>query len=145
MGSVAARTFPVGSLVEPLAVGGLLGRRAWLGSLQLLHHGDAPWVPRRRERAGLHPRPLLVHDVSGVADELAGEDASYVRREKLCCFELLVDDLRLGFRAAARRVETLESQEDHEADQHRKAGCNHTEDPRGTVAVLEIAAGRCAA
>ena len=119
--AVGARALAVGPLVEPLAVGGLLGGRARLDRLQRMEHGDAPRVVPLAQGACIHLRPFLVHDRARVADELTR------------------DDLRLGHGTAARGVEALEREEDDEAEEHCEAGREHAEDAGRAVPVLEVA------
>ena len=127
------------ALVEPLAVRGLLGRRARLDGLQRPEHGDAPRVVAVAERARLHLRPLLVHDRARVADELAREAVALGDGHELGRLELLRDDVRLVDGAAARGVEALEGEEDDEAEEHGEAGREDAEHPGRAIAVLEVA------
>ena len=59
--AVGPRILAILALVEPFAIGRLLGRRARLDGLQGAEQGDSPRVVALAEAAGLHPRPLLVH------------------------------------------------------------------------------------
>ena len=66
----------------------------------VLEHRDAPGVrPRCRACPTAHPRPLLVHDVARVADELARQRARAPAGQELRRLELLRDELRLGLGA----------------------------------------------
>src|SRR5436190_82532 len=112
---VGARGLAVGALIEPLAVGGLLGRRARLDSLQGAEHGQPPRVVSGAEGARLHPRPFLAYYGARVADELTREATTHREGHELGRLELLRDDLRLAHSAAARGVEALEGKEDDEA------------------------------
>ena len=138
--AVGAAVLPVGSLVEPLAVGRLLGRGAWLRRPQGTQHRQAPRVSQVAESAGLHPRPLLVDHGARIADEVTREPRSHSARQELRRLELLHDGPRLCLGAAARRVETLEGEEDDKSDQHGEAGGKDAEDPGRAIAVLEVAA-----
>ena len=141
--AIEPRFLARGGLVEPLVVGGLLGRRLRLHGLQRAEQPHAPRVDRVSLRAGAHPVPLAVDDRAPVADELAGELAGGRSREELCVLDLLDDDQRLLLGAAARLVVAREGEEDDEPEQHREPGRQHAEDPRRAIAVLEVAALGC--
>ena len=69
--AVGAGVLAIGDLVEPLRLRGLRGRRARLTVLRVRNIAIPQGFDRVAERAGLHRRPLLVHDVPAVADQLA--------------------------------------------------------------------------
>ena len=77
-----------------------------------------------------------------VADDLAREASANGDREELRRLELLPDNLRLRLAAAPRGVEALERKEDDEPEKHGKPCREHTEDPGGAVAILEVASRR---
>ena len=143
VGPVGSCALAVGPLIEPLAVGGLLGRRARLDRLQRAEHRNPPGVVAVGQGARLQLRPFLVYDGPRVADELTGEATAHRGGHELCRLELLRDDLSFGDRAAPRGVEALEREEDDEAEQHGEAGSEHAEDAGRAVAVLEVASLGC--
>jgi len=103
---------------------------------------STPIAPECPKTAGRHGRPLHVHDVPRVADQVPGEIAPGVVRKVLRRLQLLRDDLRLLLRARSRLVVRLERQEDDEPEQDREARGQHPEHTRGAVPVGEVAAFR---
>src|SRR6476660_10354247 len=77
-----------------------------------------------------------------IADEITRKPRSHCDRQELRSLELLHDGPCLCFGAAARRVETLEGEEDDESDQHGEASGKDAEDPGRAIAILEVAALR---
>ena len=99
----------------------------------------APRVDCVAQRAGDHPRPLLVDD-GGRSRRARPTSGARTAREELRRLELLRHELRLRLGAGARRVEALEREEHDEPEQHGEPGREHAEHAGRAVAVLEVAA-----
>ena len=133
------RLLPVGGLVHPPVVGGLLGGRARVDRRDGQEHLGSPRVDPVAERSCGERVPLGPRHVARVADQLARELAGHVGQE-LGRLDLLGHDRRLCLGAGTRLVVRRERQEDDEAEQDREAGGEHAEDARGSVTVGEVAA-----
>ncbi len=140
MDAVAPRLLPCRRLLEPLVVGRLLARGPRLHPLHRSEHLEGPGVDRVPLGAVLHPRPLLVHDVACIAEQLAGQHLARRSRKELRVLDLLDHDQRLRLRPGARLVIALEREEDDEAEQHGEARREDAEDARRAIAVREVAA-----
>ena len=144
--AVRSSVLSVGSLIEPFAVGRLLGRRTGLCGPQCTQHRQAPRVSQVADSASTQSWPLFV-DHGRARNRRVHPRAGLARpQQELRGLELLHHGPRLCFGAAARGVEALEGKEHDESDQHGKARGKHAKDPRRAIAVLEVAArGRTSA
>src|SRR4051795_11292999 len=141
VGPVGARLLPIGHAIQVLVVGGLLDDGPRVHALEGAEDRAAPDIEALELLPRLHPRPLLVDDRAGVADELPAELAAHGDRHELRRLVLLDDEARLRLGAGARLVVAREGEEDDEPEQHGESGCDDPEDARRPVPVLEHAAG----
>ena len=137
--AVAPGLLARGGQVEPLVVGGLLGRGRRLDGPHGPEHGQAPGVDGTGLGAGLHPRPLLADDRPSVADQLPAEPPAGGGGQELGRLELLDHGQRLGLGPRLGVVVAGEGEEHDEPEQQGEPGGEHPEHPGGAVAVAEEA------
>ena len=137
--AVAPGLLARGGQVEPLVVGGLLGRGRRLDGLHGPEQGQGPGVDGTGLGAGLHPRPLLADDRPSVADQLPAEPLAGGGRQELGRLELLDHGQGLGLGPRLGVVVAGEGEEHDEPEQEGEPGGEHPEHPGGAVAVAEVA------
>jgi len=137
--AVAPGLLARGGQVEPLVVGGLLGRGRRLDGLHGREHRQGPGVDGTGLGAGLQPRPFLADDRPSVADQLPAEPRAGGGRQELGGLELLDHGQRFALGPRLGLVVAGEGEEDDEPEQEREPGGEHPEHPGGAVAVAEVA------